>query len=175
VLQQEYGIRLPRPLLVEFSGLVQAFADSVAREVEAPEVWEIFRRQYLLQEKPLKLLKYWPRPDAEDPTHIQGEVHLEWDGKRHELKGSAQGPIAAFVRALRQLPLPWEFSLEEYEEDAIGTTADAEAITFVCLANPAGRRRYGIGFGVNIDQAAVRAIVSALNGLLLETAGATAG
>ena len=171
ILLQEYGVRLPRPLLVEFSGHVQRFADQVAREVEAKELWEIFRQNYVRQDAPIRFIKYWPRPEADDPTVIQGEVHVEYEGKLHVLKGAAPGPIAAFVRAVKQLPLPVEFALEEYEEDAIGTTADAEAITFVRLADANKRTEYGVGFGVNIDQAAVRAIVSALNRLLSPVAG----
>ena len=46
------------------------------------------------------------------------------------------------------------------------TTAEAEAITFVRLADDKKRTEYGVGFGMNIDQAAVRAVVSALNRLL---------
>jgi len=166
VLQQEYGIHLPRPLLIELSQHVQAFADEKAREVRADEVWEIMVSRYLCQDGPLRLLNYWPRPDAQDPSLIDGEVHVEFKGERHTVKGTAVGPIAAFARAIRALPLP-EFELKEYEEDAIGTTADAEAITFVRLQRQGDGEFYGIGLGANIDQAAVGAVVSALNRMIL--------
>ena len=166
VLQQETGIHLPRPLLQDFSAAVQAFADKAGREVEANELIGILRSKYVLQDTPVRLLNYWPRPTAADPTQIEGEVHVEFNGQAHTLKASAPGPIAAFVRAVQQLPLPFTFKLDEYEEDSIGSDEEAEAVTFVKLSTSAGATRYGIGFGVNIDQAAVRAIVSALNGLL---------
>jgi 2-isopropylmalate synthase len=166
VLEQEFGIRLPRKLLVDFSQHVQAFADRAAREVEARELFDIFRATYSRQDGPVRLVNYWPRPGAEDPTMIEGEAHVEYGGRTQVLTASAPGPIAAFVRALAQLPLPFTFSLEEYEEDAIGQTADAEAITFVRLVDDRKHSCYGIGIGVNIDQAAVRAIISAVNGLL---------
>ena len=165
VLQVEHGIRLPRPLLVDFSRQVQVYADKVAREVEAQELWGLFLRHYVRQDGPFRLLKYWPRPNAEDPTRIEGEVLAEYRGQEHVLNGRGDGPIAAFVRALKQLPLP-DFNLQDYQEDAIGTTADAEAVTFVRLDDNQGRSFYGVGFGSNIDQAAVRAIVSALNAIL---------
>lgn len=166
ILQKEHGIRLPRPLLLEFSASVQKYADRVAREVMADEIWDLLRRNYVRAEGPIRLQKYWPRPDADDPSRIEGEVRLEYLGKTHLLTAAADGPIAAFVRAIRQLPIPFVFTLEEYEEDAIGNTADAEAVTFVRLQDDQGRSCHGLGFGVNIDQAAVRAVVSALNGLL---------
>ena len=166
ILQKEHGIRLPRPLLLEFSASVQKYADRVAREVTADEIWDLLRRQYVRSDGPIRLQKYWPRPNADDPSRIEGEVRLEFLGKAHLLTAEADGPIAAFARAIRQLPIPFSFTLEEYEEDAIGNSADAEAVTFVRLQDDQGRSCYGLGFGVNIDQAAVRAVVSALNGLL---------
>ncbi len=169
VLQQDHGVRLPRPLLVELSRRVQAFADREAREVDSREVWGIFNQHYVRLQGPLQLTKYWPRPNAEDPAVIEGEVHVEYGGRQHVLRGSGVGPIAAFVRAIRQLPIPG-FVLQEYEEDAIGTTADAEAVTFVRLEADSGKSFFGVGFGANIDQAAVRSVVSAVNAII-EDAG----
>jgi len=164
VLQTEYGVRLPRPLLIELSKHVQAYADKVEREVEAREVWKIFQNKYAQQDAPLKLEKYWPRPNAENPAFIEGEVHAVYNGDSHVLHGEGDGPISAFVRALRQLPLP-DFELKYYEEDAIGSSAEAEAVTYVQLVDEQDRTAFGVGFGSNIDQAAVRAIVAALNAM----------
>ena len=44
---------------------------------------------------------------------------------------------------------------------------DAEAITFVRLQREGDGGFYGIGFGANIDQAAVRAIIASLNRMLM--------
>jgi 2-isopropylmalate synthase len=166
VLEAEYGIRLPRNLLIDFSRHVQAMADVSAREINATEVWSLFKKLYAEQDGPLHLVKYWPRPNADDPSRIDGEVHAEYQGQQHTLQASGGGPISAFVKAVRQLPLP-EFSLEDYEEDAIGKSADAEAVTFVRLEDKDKKSWYGVGFGANIDQAAVRAITAALNRLLV--------
>jgi 2-isopropylmalate synthase len=166
VLSTEYGIRLPRRLLVELSRHVQAFADKEAREVKASEVWDIFREVYLQADGTVRLLNYWPRPRADDPNVIEGEVHVVAGGEQRQLFADGNGPIAAFVHAVRQVEGVPEFTLTEYEEDAIGTSADAEAIAYVRLESTAGEGYYGIGFGANIDQAAVHAIVSALNRML---------
>lgn len=165
ILQQEYGVRLPRQLLIELSKHVQDYADKVAREVKAEEVWNIFTSHYVVQEEPLSLSNYWPRPKADDPSVIEGEVHVRFKGREQVVHGVGVGPIAAFAKAIRQLDVP-DFELKEYEEDAMGTTADAEAITFVRLERKGDGIYYGVGFGTNIDQAAVRAFVSALNRIM---------
>ena len=168
VLEQDYGVRPPRELLIELSRKVQEYADKKAREVESREVWDIFTGEYM-RSAPLELVNYWPRPSAEDPSQIDGEAHVRHKGELAKLSGSGGGPISAFARAIRHLPLP-TFTLEEYEEDAIGNTADAEAIAFIRLRREEEGSAWGVGTGSNIDQAAVRAIVSALN--RLETAAA---
>ncbi len=168
MLQSEYGVKLPRNLLMDFSRHVQTLTDKSAREVNAQEVWCLFKQLYARQDGPVVLLNYWPRPNAADPSQIDGEVHVEYDGRKHVLKASGGGPIAAFARAMRQLPLP-DFSLEEYEEDAIGKSADAEAVTYVRLDDDQKHAAFGVGFGPNIDQAAVRAIVAALNNFALNS------
>ena len=162
VLEQDYGVRLPRNLLVDLSRHVQVFADQVSREVEGAEVWSIFQERYVRREAPLRLLKYWPRPNAEDPSLIEAEAHVAFGGKEHVLEATGNGPIAAFVHAIRQLGLP-DFTLAEYEEDALGATADADAVAFIRLDSADGRPCLGVGFGANIDQAAVKALVSAVN------------
>jgi 2-isopropylmalate synthase len=167
VLELEYGVRLPRALLIELSSVVQKHADKVAREVNAAEVWGLLLEHYLRPKGVLELINYWPRPNHEDPSTIEGEAHVLYRGERHELKATAPGPIAAFAHALRSLPVS-AFNLEYYEEDAIGSTADAQAIAVVQLSREDGERHYGIGLGSNIDQAAVRAIVSSFNALFVE-------
>lgn len=169
VLEAEYGIRLPRPVLVDFTKKVQSLADESARELESTEVWEQFRETYMKLDGTVSDVKYWPRPDPHDPGQIEGETHLTYEGEQYQLHAVSQGPISAFVKTLKQLPLP-KFQLEYYEEDAIGTSAEAEAVSYVRLDDDADNYAYGVGFGPNIDQAAVRAITSALNLLLQKRA-----
>jgi 2-isopropylmalate synthase len=78
------------------------------------------------------------------------------------LKADGNGPISAFVAAIRQA-LDVEFSVENYHEQAVGKGADAQALAFVPLKLNAERVVYGVGIDSNIDQAAVRAIIAGLN------------
>ena len=165
ILESEYGIHLPRPLLIDFTKKVQKLTDEAAREIDSTEVWELFRNSYISIEGPLADVKFWPRPNPKDPGQIEGETKVLYNEQWHTLTATAQGPIAAFVKSLRKLPLK-NFRLEYYEEDAIGSSADAEAVTYVRLDDDQQEYAYGVGFGPNIDQAAVRAITAALNSLL---------
>lgn len=164
VLASDQGVKLPRDFLIDFSKHVQAYADKVQREVESAEIWTLFKRTYVEPAAPLRLVKYWPRPDADDPGMINGEVHVEFQGQARVLNGTGQGPIAAFVHALKQLPLP-EFTLADYQEDSLGKSADAEAIAMIRLVDAKNRSAFGAGLDSNINQAAVAAITTAINNL----------
>ena len=72
------------------------------------------------------------------------------------------GPISAFVQALKQLGFG-NFAVDDYHEQAVGRGADAQAVAYVPLKYDSGEIMFGVGTGTNIDQAAVRAIVAGLN------------
>ena len=167
VLESDYQVRLPKTVLADFSPYVQRMTDQTSREVHSQEIWDLFNRCYNRPEGPLQLENYWPRPNNQEPARIDAEVHVCWQGEKHVLTATGNGPVAAFVHAVKQLSLP-EFSLEEYEEDAIGSSAEAQAVAFIRLDDSEKRQWYGLGFDQNIDQAAVHAIVSAINRMLTE-------
>ena len=55
------------------------------------------------------------------------------------------------------------FVVEDYHEQAVGSGADARAMAYVPLTFDYGESFFGVGTDTNIDQAAVRAIIAALN------------
>ena len=62
--------------------------------------------------------------------------------------------------------------LEDFSERTLGTNADAKAIAFVGIRRNADKKLfYGVGEHVNIGQAAIAALFSALNRSILEERG----
>ncbi len=43
VLEQDQGLKLPKPLQAHFSRHVQGMADELGRELEAADIWQAFR------------------------------------------------------------------------------------------------------------------------------------
>ena len=169
VMEQDHQVILPRWVQIDFAKHVQDFADEVQREISSEELWELFQRHYQQDNGPLELLNYWPRPTESDPDLIDGELHVKFRGRRHELRSQGNGPISAFVHAVKTLEGMPEFTLDNYEEGTRGHSADAEGICFTLLRlADSGKSHIGVGLGSNIDQAAVRATVAGLNALLKE-------
>ena len=166
VLEQDYHVRMPRWVQIDIARRVQAYADEAAGELSSKDVWRLFREAYVDHDRPITLVNYWPRPSDQDPTVIEGELHLTVDGESRVLKASGNGPISAFVHGLRELEGLPDFVLQDYDEETRGKSADAEAVCFVLLSTSDARSQIGVGIGSNIDQAAVRAVLAAVNALL---------
>jgi 2-isopropylmalate synthase len=162
VLEQDYGIEVPKAMQPELSKYVQGFSESVGREISADEVYTVFQNEFVSPEGPYELVGYWPRPDDKDPTFIHGEVKVKVKGEEKTIEADGNGPISAFVTAIRQV-VDVDFSVDDYHEQAIGKGADAQAQAYVPLKLADNGVIFGVGADSNIDQAAVRAIVAGLN------------
>ena len=51
ILQRHFGFNLPRWTQIDFARVVQAYAESMARELKTDELLEIFTQAYLKQDK----------------------------------------------------------------------------------------------------------------------------
>ena len=77
------------------------------------------------------------------------------------------GPISALVHALKEVPGLPPFTLEDYEEESMGTSDEADAICFVRIKKDSSSNlKIGIGTDPNVIQAAAKAVINGLNALL---------
>ncbi|MBM4151919.1 MAG: 2-isopropylmalate synthase [Kiritimatiellaceae bacterium] len=162
VLEEDFGIQIPKTMQPELREEVQAYSESVGREISSEEVHTIFRQKFIQPAGPYELIGYWPRPDDRDPTFIHGEVRIRIHGEEKIAVADGNGPISAFVQAVRGI-VGIDFSVDDYHEQAIGKGADAQALAYVKLKRENKGIVFGVGSDSNIDQAAVRAIMAGLN------------
>lgn len=162
VLEQDYGLQPPKDMHPEIGRAVQAFSDRAGRELTGQEVHKVFMDEFVNAKGPYELIGYWPRPDEDDPTHIHGQLKVRIAGKDKEITSEGNGPISAFVAGMKKLGASG-FTIDAYEEQAIGKGADAMAVAYVPLKLAEDGVIYGVGIDTNIDQAAVHAIIVGLN------------
>jgi 2-isopropylmalate synthase len=157
LLEQEYGLALPRRLQIEFSRAVQKVADASGREIAAADIYTIFSREYLEHEAPFHYISHrMTEHGASAPVELS--VALRRDQASHALQGSGNGPIDAFVNALGL-----DIRLMDYHEHAIGSGANARAACYVELRVANGASLYGVGIDSNIVTASFKAVLSAVN------------
>ena len=165
VLKSEHKLDLPRRLQIEFSRAVQARTDGEGGEMSAAVIWESFQEEYLTRESPLSLDSVHTSSAAGEKDQLTVGVHVE--GELHELQGSGNGPIAAFVSALNALQTPQfpegiDVRVLDYHEHALSSGGDAIAAAYVECA-VGDDLLWGVGLDPNIVTASLKAVISAVN------------
>jgi 2-isopropylmalate synthase len=158
VMKTEHQLELPRRLQIEFSQVVQHYTDSEGGEVSPALMWSTFSSEYLEHNAPLVLREHRISDDGRGHDEISAVVEVE--GDRHEITGSGNGPIAAFVDALASVG--FDVRVLDYTEHALTAGDDARAAAYVeCAIGE--RTLWGVGIHSSIVTASLRAVVSAIN------------
>ena len=158
LLEQDYGLQLPRRLQIEMSRAVQAETDASGREITAAGIHAIFSREYLEQKSPYAYSAHKMVEDSSSDEPVQIDITLAHRQTVLHLQGGGNGPIDAFVNALGL-----QVKLMDYHEHAIGSGANARAACYVELRLDNGPTVFGAGIDSNIVTASFKAVLSALN------------
>jgi len=162
VLEQDYGLLLPRRLQVEFSKVVQAITDREGKELSSREIWEAFKAEFLDESGPYGFIDHTSLPDRTQGRALEATIRVK--GKPRRIEGHGTGPIDAFVDALART-LAIEIEVVDYHEHAVGAGANATAVAYVEARAGDGRTLFGVGMDKNIVTASLRAVTSAANRL----------
>jgi 2-isopropylmalate synthase len=158
LLETEYGVELPRRLQIEFSQVVQAVMDDTGKELTAPQLWDIFEREYGIGAH--------ARARVEQPVFTGETLRLaalvRLGGRQFSIDGSGSGPIDAFVNGLNRHLGGTPIRVLDYHEHAIGSGADAQAAAYLELRIGDALTLFGVGIDANIVSASLKAIVSGL-------------
>jgi 2-isopropylmalate synthase len=161
VLENEFGLVLPRVLQVEFGRIANEAVDRLGREVTATELRDMFWKEYIDRTTPYELRHF-------HADGVKGRISCRatvlHDGHELKITGEGNGPIAAFVDALQHAGLP-SFEIAFYAEHSLGSGSEASAIAYIQIKTPDGLTRYGAGIDTSIEFASIRAVLSALNRL----------
>jgi len=167
ILENEYGINVPKAMHPAVGEVVKKAADKLQRELKLSEVYDAFADKWLNTKAPLNILEISER-------HIEGErgimeteqvaamATVEWEGKQYAIAANGNGPLDAFVSAMKQTPAP-KFNITSFHEHSIGTGSDTQAIAYVQITKEDGEQVWGVGKSSNVGRAGIAAVVSALN------------
>jgi 2-isopropylmalate synthase len=158
ILHHDFGFALPREMQIDFGKTIQALTEESGTEIAPESILAAFEREYL-PDGPLKLIDYHSADDGNGRVTL--EASLDDGGGLRTLWGSGNGPIDAFVDALRR-DLVVELTVRDYSEHAIGSGADAAAVAYLELET-AGKVHYGAGRDRSIVTASLRAVLAGLN------------
>ncbi|MDQ3506021.1 MAG: 2-isopropylmalate synthase [Actinomycetota bacterium] len=162
IMKTEHHLDLPRRLQIEFSQVIQTFTEGEGGEVSAEAMWLAFRGEYLPDQGAtwgrLELLAH--RNTAEAGSDDELAADIVFDGLAQTVTGRGNGPIAAFIDALKGLSV--DVRVLDYAEHALSSGGDAVAAAYVECA--IGEQvLWGVGIDPNIVTASLHGVVSAVN------------
>ena len=157
VLEQDYGLILPRWMQVDFSPHVQHFAEQSESEVSTQEIRQIFQDTYIDVAEPMSVDSYQAsRSDGSDRLRAM----VNTTSGKFGITGEGKGILDAFVSAIN-LKLDSRVVLIDYSEHTLGDNQQSEAMAYVQLS-VAGHRYCGAGCSEDIVGASLRAVLNAI-------------
>jgi 2-isopropylmalate synthase len=158
LLENEFGLELPRRLQIEFSQAVQKVMDAQGREVSAADIWQIFQREYGLQDDGPRVSHV---SQSESAGRLRIKARVQADGRELPIEGEGNGPVDAFVEGLsRSAGVP--IKVLDYHEHSIGAGAQARAAAYLEVRVGEQPALFGVGIDENIVNASLQAVLSAL-------------
>jgi 2-isopropylmalate synthase len=164
LMENEYGVVMPRRMQVEFSSVVQKHTDAFGGEVSAKDIWDLFSNSYLEIPSPVSYIHHsWVDVDGAS----QGiSMTLSINGETININGAGNGPIDAAVKALNSLG--FDIQVRSFEERSITGQegADAQAYAIVEVYSAKNKKEsFGAGIHSNTATASIQALISGVNRL----------
>ncbi len=160
ILEQDYGLKLPKRLQANFSRTVQELADETSRELSAEDIWGAFQKRYHLDGGGKYSLIDYQESQTGGERIFVGKVKGS-DGET-SVSGRGNGLISSVVDALAS-SLGITLEIMDYQEHALGSGKDAQAAAYVECTTGDGREFYGVGINSDVARASVEALLSAVN------------
>jgi len=181
ILEQNYGIVMPKDAQAEFSTVVQKITDQTSQEIKPEAIYEAFERHYLKQPSGYHLLdfsvstKLVSAEELEEsgieglPSELQVELvnmckpmkdvewttcsaHIQRGGTKRSIEGSGNGPVAAFVSGLKQYFTELQdMKLVDYSQTARGANKTGHESEAVCAIACSLGGKKRYGMGLDVN------------------------
>ncbi|HIV86376.1 MAG TPA: 2-isopropylmalate synthase, partial [Candidatus Monoglobus merdigallinarum] len=158
LMEQRFGFNIPKKMREDFGYLVKGVSDHLHKELQPDEIVNIFKDTYVNIESPMRMTE----AHFEQKDGIIAHISIERGGKIDVLTGSGNGRLDAVNNAFGEM-LMGKYTIETYEEHAIGTGSNSKACAYIGLSDAYGNVTWGVGIHDDIINASIIALISAIN------------
>jgi 2-isopropylmalate synthase len=162
ILEQDYGVILPRRMQIDFSQVIQKQADETGKELNSKEIWQSFEN-YCLKNN-AKKISYNSHEIQSSKEKDVIKLSLLENNKEIQIEGTGNGPIDAFINALND-HLSSDFKVSDYHQHSISSGSDASAAAYIEIQNK-NSSDWGAGIDQNTTVASYKAILNCINKIL---------
>ena len=162
LLERDHGLSMPRRLQIEFSQIIQKIADETGKEISRLEIWETFQETYFKTKSTYNFIEHHIESSSKHKNQEDSiKIKLLKENKEHKIKGVGNGPIDAFINALKR-DLDLSVKVLDYHQHAISTGSDAKAVAYIEIQIE-GKSSWGVGMHANTVIAGLLSVISGLN------------
>jgi 2-isopropylmalate synthase len=161
VMEQEFGYVLPKAMHRDFGRIINRVADERGEELPPEDILKVFKEEYLDRDQPFSfqgVSKMTPTGQG-----VECIVRVKQGSQVHQIRGSGNGPVAAFVHGLNESKIVEPFEVVSYSEHSLGSGVDAKAVAYFEIKAGLGPTTFGAATDTNIEIASLKAVLSALN------------
>ena len=160
IMEQQYGISMPKKMREDFSYRVKAVSDSGHRELLPDEMYKVFTDTYVNVGFPYELMDFHLK---KQPDGIRlGDVQLRVDGEERSYEARGNGRLDAISNAL-QTNLGLSYTNLTYSEHALEIGQTSRAISYISITGAEGKVYWGAGLDTDIITSSILALFSAIN------------
>lgn len=163
IMENKYGYTLPKPMLIEFSSIINDMSDAKHTVLTNHEIHQAFKDIYVNIDSPIKMRFYHASHDADNSTSISATI--ESNSKVMTLSGTGNGPLDALCNSLRK-HLNKSFEIFSYTEHSLTRSSSSKAAAYIGIKTDNDDTCWGAGVDANINTASIYALVSAVNRML---------
>ncbi|MBW4238500.1 2-isopropylmalate synthase [Enterobacter roggenkampii] len=159
LLEQFFGIKLPRNLLIKLQQSVQKVADETSKEIDKDTIYSIFKEEFVNENGVLRFIRVENISMIDSLTKLS--LALRFNSCIQTIHGEGNGILDAVIKSIEKL-LEKNIEIVDYSENAMTQSSKSEAISFLTIKID-GETSYGVGLNTNIAISPVVALVSAIN------------
>ena len=160
IMEQQYGIIMPKKMREDFSYRVKSVSDNGHKELLPDEIYKVFTDTYVNVIFPFELSDFLLKKQP-DGTRV-GAVHLKVDGEDRTYEARGNGRLDAISNAL-QANLGLHYTNLTYSEHALEIGQTSRAISYISITGEDGNVYWGAGLDTDIITSSILALFSAIN------------
>ena len=162
LIERDHGLSMPRRLQIEFSQIIQKITDESGKEITASEIWETFQNTYFDNGTGFNFIEHKIESTSKNKSQEDLiKVKLLKDNKECSVDGVGNGPIDAFINALKK-DLDLSVKVSDYHQHAVSTGSDAKAVAYIEIQSEE-KSSWGVGMHANTVIASLLSVISGLN------------
>tara|TARA_R110002096_G_scaffold70208_2_gene168404 strand:- start:5732 stop:7435 length:1704 start_codon:yes stop_codon:yes gene_type:complete len=163
VLDREHGFDLPKTMHPQVGKFIYQKADESGRELSNEEIGDLFFKQFVNVEAPLRLEKFELDHTAMAAGEVVCHATVKIGDEVIDGDGKGNGPINAFVNLLEETGRK-DFTVTDYRSQALRGGSDADSAAYVQVQHiESGLLIWGCGVDPSIEMAGLKALICAWN------------